>query len=236
VKMVRRTLRRTPRKPLRAAAPRAAGKYSEDEYLIEEPNVKLSRAFVVVLLLHVVAVGGIFAFSALKDHQQANGSSKSDGGKPAIDPSVTTAANKPNNRESVASSSGTYKVRAGDTLAGIAAQFGLTARDLEQANSTRSNAPLVVGREIIIPEKSTGRSASSDVQKLLETKDNKSASSSVSGTPEAEKYYVIQRGDTPASIARKLKVNSADLLKVNNIDDPRKLQIGQRLQIPSKLE
>jgi LysM repeat protein len=31
-------------------------------------------------------------------------------------------------------------------------------------------------------------------------------------------------------------VNSVDLLKVNNIEDPKKLQIGQRLQIPSKLE
>jgi len=232
VKMVKRTLRRTPRKQLRAAAPRAAGKYSEDEYLVEEPNVKLSRAFVVVLLLHVVAVGGIFAFSALKDRQQANGSPKTEGGKPVIGPSVT----KPNNRESASSSSGTYKVRTGDTLAGVAAQFGLNARDLEQANSIRSNAPLVVGRELIIPEKPTTRSVSSDVQKLLETKDNKTSSSSASGTAEAEKYYVIQRGDTPASIAKKLKVNSADLLKTNNIDDPRKLQIGQRLQIPSKLE
>src|SRR4029077_17090841 len=70
--MAKRTLRKTPRKQLRAGAARAAGRYSEDEYLIEEPNVKLSRAFVVVLLLHVGAVGGIFAFSALKDRQQTN--------------------------------------------------------------------------------------------------------------------------------------------------------------------
>src|ERR1700758_4295831 len=74
--MVKRTLRRTPRKQLRAAPPRAAGRYSEDEYLIEEPNVKLSRAFVVVLLLHVVAVGGIFAFSALKDHQSGSAAAR----------------------------------------------------------------------------------------------------------------------------------------------------------------
>src|ERR1700726_5003101 len=76
--MVKRTLRRTPSKPLRAAAPRAAGRYSEDEYQVEEPNVKLSRAFVVVLLLHVVAVGGIFAFSALKDHQNGSTAGKAE--------------------------------------------------------------------------------------------------------------------------------------------------------------
>ena len=30
------------------------------------PNIKLSRAFVVVLILHVVAVGGILAFEMFK--------------------------------------------------------------------------------------------------------------------------------------------------------------------------
>jgi LysM repeat protein len=236
VKMVKRTLRRTPRKQLRAAAPRATGRYTEEEYLIEEPNVKLSRAFVVVLLLHVVAVGGIFAFSALKDRQQTNGLPKADGTKQ--NPNGSTIASKPNSKDSIPSMAGTYKVRAGDTLAGIAAQFGLTARDLEQANGLRSGAPLAAGRELLIPDKSAARSMPSDVQKLLEPKESKNASnqSSGTGTSELEKYYVIQRGDTPASIAKKLKVNSADLLKVNNIEDPKKLQIGQRLQIPSKIE
>jgi LysM repeat protein len=238
VKMVKRTLRRTPRKQLRAAAPRAAGRYSEDEYQVEEPNVKLSRAFVVVLLLHVVAVGGIFAFSALKDRQQTNGLPKPDGTKQLSNLNGATTASKPNSKDSTPSPTGTYKVRAGDTLAGIAAQFGLTAHDLEQANSLRSGAPLSVGRELIVPEKSTARSMPSDVQKLLESKENKNGSNQTASvaTADLEKYYVIQRGDTPASIAKKLKVNSADLLKVNNIDDPRKLQIGQRLQIPSKIE
>jgi LysM repeat protein len=238
VKMVKRTLRKTPRKQLRAAAPRAAGRYSEDEYLIEEPNVKLSRAFVVVLLLHVVAVGGIFAFSALKDRQQTNGLPKADGTKQNPNPSGSTIASKPTSKEPVAPPGGTYKVRTGDTLAGIAAQFGLTGHDLEQANGLRAGAPLALGRELIIPEKSTTRSVSSEVQKLLESKESKNVSSQTSsaGTSELEKYYVIQRGDTPASIAKKLKVNSVDLLKVNNIEDPKKLQIGQRLQIPSKLE
>jgi LysM repeat protein len=234
--MVKRTLQRTPRKQLRAASPRA-GKYAEDEYFVEEPNVKLSRAFVVVLLLHVVAVGGIFAFSALKDHQQSNSLPKSEGPKQASNSTGTTLANRPNTKE-VPPPTATYKVRPGDTLAGIAAQFGLNARDLEQANGLRSGTPIAPGRELVIPEKSTARSMPSDVQKLLESKENKNSPNQTAGVgpSEVEKYYVIQRGDTPASIAKKLKVNSVDLLKINNIDDPRKLQIGQRLQIPSKIE
>jgi LysM repeat protein len=43
---------------------------------------------------------------------------------------------------------------------------------------------------------------------------------------------VVQKGDNPAGIAKKFKVNYTELLKANGIDDPRKLQIGQRLTIP----
>jgi LysM repeat protein len=52
------------------------------------------------------------------------------------------------------------------------------------------------------------------------------------GLGEAGKFYVVQSGDSPARIAKKFKVNYADLLKVNNIEDPKKLQIGQKLVIP----
>jgi LysM repeat protein len=43
---------------------------------------------------------------------------------------------------------------------------------------------------------------------------------------------VVQKGDSPAGIAKKFKVSYAELLKTNNIEDPKKLQIGQRLLIP----
>ena len=36
---------------------------------MSEPNMKLSRALLIVLLLHVVAVSGIIAFNALKTRQ-----------------------------------------------------------------------------------------------------------------------------------------------------------------------
>src|ERR1700747_3720424 len=76
MKMIKRPVQRMPRRKLRTAAARKSARYDEEEYAAEEPNVKLSRAFVVVLLLHVVAVGGIFAFSALKDQQTGSGAGK----------------------------------------------------------------------------------------------------------------------------------------------------------------
>src|SRR5205823_12543895 len=59
------------RKKLRAAtARRSVGAPAEIDYEeMSEPNMKLSRALLIVLLLHVVAVSGIIAFNALKTRQ-----------------------------------------------------------------------------------------------------------------------------------------------------------------------
>lgn len=58
-------------KKLRAAtARRGVGGAAEMDYSeMPEPNVKLSRALLIVLLLHVVAVSGIIAFNAIKTRQ-----------------------------------------------------------------------------------------------------------------------------------------------------------------------
>jgi LysM repeat protein len=42
------------------------------------------------------------------------------------------------------------------------------------------------------------------------------------------------KGDNPVTIAKKLKVSYGDLIALNHIEDPRKLQIGQKLLIPTK--
>ena len=51
---------------------------------------------------------------------------------------------------------------------------------------------------------------------------------------DAGKTYVVVKGDNPVTIARKLKVAYDDLIALNHIEDPRKLQIGQKLRIPEK--
>jgi LysM repeat protein len=187
VRIIRKPLKATPRKKLRAAAQRSAAKYAQEDYSAEEPNVKLSRAFVVVLLLHVVAVGGIFAFSALKDHQSASTSGKAE----------TTNQKVP----------------------------------ATPGNAARESGP---------SDKSAGKTVPSDVQKLVDSSHASGGSGgkmqnngiTQEGAGESPKVYVVQRGDSPAGIAKKFKVSYADLLRTNNIEDPTRLQIGQKLVIP----
>jgi LysM repeat protein len=185
VRIIRKPLKVTPRKKLRSAAQRAA-KYAEEDYSAEEPNVKLSRAFVVVLLLHIVAVGGIFAFSALKDHQTSGATGK---------------AETSNQKGPVA-----------------------------QGNGARGSGTA---------DKSGGKTVPADVQKLVEASHASGGSGAKSqnnlaadGSGDSVKTYVVQKGDSPAGIAKKFKVSYADLLRTNNIEDPKKLQIGQKLLIP----
>jgi LysM repeat protein len=185
VRIIRKPLKVTPRKKLRAAAQRSAAKYAEEDYSADEPNVKLSRAFVVVLLLHVVAVGGIFAFSALKDHQAGSTAGKAEPGS-------------------------------------------------QKLPATPGNA----SREAGTGDKPVGKTVPAEVQKLVDSahagagsSKSLNSGSASEGSGEA-KIYVVQRGDSPAGIAKKFKVSYADLLRTNNIEDPKKLQIGQKLMIP----
>jgi LysM repeat protein len=55
-------------------------------------------------------------------------------------------------------------------------------------------------------------------------------------SPLADQIYVVKAGDTPAAIARQFSIRTDELLAANNIDDPRKLQIGQSLKIPTSAQ
>jgi LysM repeat protein len=230
MKMIKRAVQRMPRRKLRAAAARKSSRYNDDEYLVEEPNVKLSRAFVVVLLLHIVAVGGIFAFSTLKDRQASTNPAKTQAG--SASPTSTPVANIANGHTHSSGQTLVYQVKAGDTLAGIAAQFGRTARDLETANNLPPGTIVAIGRELVIPER-TNVKGSAELEKLLDSHQTGGRTVAGSGAGgENGKFYTIQRGDNPATIARRFKITASELLRVNNIEDPKKLQVGQRILIP----
>ena len=66
-------IRQKPKKKLRAStARRSMSEPEEMDYEeMSEPNMKLSRALLIVLVLHVVAVAGIIAFNTIKSRQGA---------------------------------------------------------------------------------------------------------------------------------------------------------------------
>jgi len=184
----------------------------------EEPNVKLSNAFIVVLLLHVVAVGGIYAFNALKEHQPA---AYEETETPPVAATPAMPAAQP--VASAAPIAATppaplyYRVKSGDTIMHIATTYGIGAEALIDLNDLRTTGGIHVGQDLKLPP---GASlAGEQPQAPLAVKD--------SGN-----IYTVIRGDTPQGIARKLHVLYADLIRLNNIEDPRKLKPGEKLKVP----
>jgi LysM repeat protein len=176
------------RKKLRATtARRAIGAAEMDYEEMSEPNMKLSRALLIVLVLHVVAVAGIIAFNTIKTRQ---------GPPPSISSENASAKTAP--------------------AASVKSEGPAVVTPVRNDESKIAKVPV---KPVVKEDRKN------DTAKPAEKKSTKADSS---------KTYVVAKGDKLLSIARKLKVPFDDLMATNHIDDPQKLQIGQKLIIPTK--
>ena len=157
LKFTRKKLRATAvRRPLRIGA--AAADYDD----LAEPSMKLSRALLIVLLLHVVAVAGIIAFNAIKTRQSAFPSSastttaaaapaetKPPGAASSITPAKVSAKSPPK----VSDSGKTYVVAKGDNPVTISKKFKVSYDDLVTLNHIDDPRKLKIGQKLLIPTK-----------------------------------------------------------------------------------
>ena len=212
------------RKVVRASARAMRG--GEEEYDEAEPNMKLSHAFMVVLILHVVAVGGIYAFNHIKVNKNpaliANLSgriAKATGMSSSTVAAAPVAPAAPQ-REPGDADEPLPMIGSEAPVASTAALVA-TTKPVAPAAASTAVAPAVTQTS---PPKAAGAS--------------KAAPRPVSGAPTtaaAAGTYRVVKGDNPSKIAKKLGVTSQALLQVNSIEDPTKLQIDQILKVPAKV-
>jgi LysM repeat protein len=147
----------TTRRPLRATAQAASEEMSE-------PNMKLSRALLIVLLLHVVAVSGIIAFNAIKTRQGPVASAPTYTGVVAAgSPNTTAASPSPTAQVKRAQPVGnapdgshkTYVVARGDNPVTIARKLKVSYDDLIALNHIDDPRKLRIGQKLLIPTKTT---------------------------------------------------------------------------------
>jgi LysM repeat protein len=154
------------RKKLRATAvrrPIRVGAATADYGDLAEPSMKLSRALLIVLLLHVVAVAGIIAFNAIKTRQSALPTSTAPstiGVASTETKSQASAANPPNVQKTstktqpkVSDSGKTYLVAKGDNPVTIAKKFRVSYDDLVALNHIDDPRKLKIGQKLLIPTK-----------------------------------------------------------------------------------
>jgi LysM repeat protein len=129
------------------------------DWSTDVPNIKLSRAFVVVLILHVVAVGGILAFEMFKTEPSGD-TSAGVGGMAQLDVDQPAGAIEDSAQQSglpMASDEVQddgylrYIVQSGDSLRFIADAYNISRTQLLDANNIDERHPLVQGRILRIP-------------------------------------------------------------------------------------
>jgi LysM repeat protein len=163
LKFRRKKLRATAvRRPLRIGATTA--EYGD----LAEPSMKLSRALLIVLLLHVVAVAGIIAFNAIKTRQASLPSAPSQttigivsaDTKPQAPVSNPSAAPKNGTKTpaKVSESGKVYVVAKGDNPVTIAKKFKVSYDDLLALNHIDDPRRLKIGQKLLIPDKPSKKS------------------------------------------------------------------------------
>ncbi|NLG86696.1 MAG: LysM peptidoglycan-binding domain-containing protein [Firmicutes bacterium] len=106
----------------------------------------------------------------------------------------------------------TWYVQPGDTLYQIAQSHSVSISDLLAANPGLDPNNLIVGQEVMIPDKGGTRSDSPQCPSGI--------------------FWVVAPGDTLYSIAQATGVNLDDLIAVNPHVDPFNLLVGQELCLP----
>src|SRR5881394_1400626 len=163
----------------RASAPSAGMEFEG----IPEPNMKLSRALLIVLLLHVVAVSGIIAFNAIKTRERAfvpptstetedkptdiaGAANHADAANARVaatqkendrqhDPKPSHSPAKDEEARTLSSSGKTYVVKKGDNPVASAKKLKVSYSALIALNHLDDPRKLQIGQQLLVPKPTT---------------------------------------------------------------------------------
>lgn len=145
--------------------------------------------------------------------------------RPATTPAPEATQAQPATQEGAAASQAgadVYTVQRGDTLGSIALKFGVTTQAILGVNPDITNPNvLTVGQQLKLPAGASSSAAAPAV------------SSGQAPAAGGAQTYTVQRGDTLSSIAAKTGVSVAELQRLNNIANPNRITVGQKLTLPS---
>lgn len=240
-------------------ATRSATPMSYDD---DDNGTRLSGAFIIVLLLHIIAVVGVFAFARIKESRKLStppetstqtAASKTAGGKttppkpPVAGVATAQAAAKtavpPGDlgRNLPAAGRATHIVKVDETVIKIAFAYGVGVPDLVAANKLKDMNDIRVGQPLVIPEpKPSGKLPPiPDIKTPAVALEKNPGGASQKVAPpvppkKTTKTYVVKKNDTAIKIARDHGCSYEELVKLNNIKDPKKIQVGQLLKLPGK--
>ncbi len=134
----------------------------------------------------------------------------------------SSAATKVSSPASAAS--GSYVVKEGETLGGIANRTGISASAIARANDLSEPYHIRIGQKLVIP--GTSRPSPPAAASSARKDDDGDA------IPPGATEYVVKEGETLGGIANRAGVARIVIAEANGLRDPYTVQAGQKLIIP----
>lgn len=135
----------------------------------------------------------------------------------------TTAPKNTNTKAKIATnySEKEHKVLAKETLYGIARQYGITVKELDEANPTLESSGLKIGQKITIP----GNATSTEKAVLPQSK-------KASAKTELDTREILPK-ETKYSITKQYGITIKEFDKANPTIGVKSLRVGQKINIPA---
>jgi len=247
------------RKKQRVAATASHADFDyDDDY---DSGSRIARVLIIIFFIHVVAIGLIFVhhYYLKRGIPLESAARQTATAAPAADQAATAprAAANPGPRR-LSTGDAPYIVARGDNYARIAAAHEVDESDLRAANDNAEIRPglllKIPPRRIIAieppevaairnhaPSTSAAAAANPATDGLVavnDPADRTAASTTRAEIPRASpvagsgRVHVVQTGETIWRISQQYNVSQDALMKLNNITDPRRVRVGQQLQIP----
>lgn len=229
----------------------AANVTEEQDWYLDTPDVRLTRIFTVVLLLHVIAVGGIIAFKMVDKASETTDVrvtaarhtlelAVQDSKELAAEMKEATSASDIPARHAPAApllpdpaKGKQYKVQTGDTLPEIAQALGVSPEALRAKNAIRSDNELYPGRWLTVPGEGDSAATPTPVTKTPQASQVAQVRPATAApVAKTGATYKVKPGDTAWAISRKLNIPFNELMRLNGVKNAEALQIGQELRIP----
>lgn len=138
-----------------------------------------------------------------------------------------------------------HVVESGDTFWSISRKYGLSVDELLLMNGLQKKSIIKPGNKLVVgkpPEGSKGAekmtiamaSREQESPDDIKIKSDAPAAPKVTKTVTTTKKYKVKKGEALTIVAKKHGVSVSDLMKWNNISNPKKLRAGQVLKIRSE--
>lgn len=183
----------------------------EGEWNQHEPNTGMARMFVVMLLIHVVLIGGIIVYDFIGEEEtpaqsvtQAARALSSTSGLPIASEEVISAQAQATSDSNLDDNYEVYEMRSGDSLPSLAQRFGTTEQVLTELNLLDKGITIGAGTRLRIPKQAVTAAVPVDPTTLAPIAQSDEAPKAIPFTlnsPPPTESTAVNLADAPASIA-----------------------------------